>query len=176
MIQAVVFGKTEDIRTIGHLAERLIRTFRESAFARPDGTIIAVEEELRGELIPGLPDLLARVDLIVETDTSFGSHGLQDGEDGLEYGARRRVGGPAPALQRAGQASFRWQAASAGICRPHESQVAGVDRSHPADRPVPDAKNQANRGAGLASYPVWPFLSQSVALELSWLSVSRAVP
>jgi CRISPR/Cas system-associated exonuclease Cas4 (RecB family) len=69
--QAVVFGKTEDIRTIGHLAERLLRTFRESAFARPEGNIIAVEEELRGELIPGLPDLLSRVDLVVETDSSL---------------------------------------------------------------------------------------------------------
>src|SRR5262249_21407601 len=33
----------------------------------PVGTILAIEEEFRGLLIPGCPDLLARVDLIVET-------------------------------------------------------------------------------------------------------------
>lgn len=60
------FGKGEDINTLGQLADRLLRVFQESDFASPSGTIIGVEEELRGELIPGLPDLLARVDLIVD--------------------------------------------------------------------------------------------------------------
>src|SRR5580700_2842169 len=41
--------------------------FQASALARPTGTIIGIEEELRGVLIPGLPDLLARVDLLVDT-------------------------------------------------------------------------------------------------------------
>ena len=58
--QEVLFGKTEDINTIGHLTDRLLRTFQQSTFSRPVGRIIGVEEELRGELVPGLPDLLAR--------------------------------------------------------------------------------------------------------------------
>jgi CRISPR/Cas system-associated exonuclease Cas4 (RecB family) len=66
--QQVLFGKGENLNTIGHLADRMFRAFQQSSLACPTGRIIAVEEELRGELIPGLPDLLARVDLIVETD------------------------------------------------------------------------------------------------------------
>jgi putative RecB family exonuclease len=68
---AILFGRGEDVNSIGHLAERLLRTFRNSGFACPTGTILAVEEELRGELIPGFPDLLARVDLVVETNTEL---------------------------------------------------------------------------------------------------------
>jgi CRISPR/Cas system-associated exonuclease Cas4 (RecB family) len=49
----------------------MLRQFQQSVFARPAGTVIGVEEPLRGELIPGLPDLLCRVDLIVETDEAL---------------------------------------------------------------------------------------------------------
>jgi len=67
--QVVVFGKGDDINSIGCLAHRMFRAFQVSSFARPRGTIVGVEEELRGQVIPGLPDLLARVDLMVdETD------------------------------------------------------------------------------------------------------------
>jgi CRISPR/Cas system-associated exonuclease Cas4 (RecB family) len=69
--QAVLFSKTEDINSIGHLAERLLLSFQGSDFARPEGTILAVEEELRGELVPGVPDLLARVDLLVDAGNAF---------------------------------------------------------------------------------------------------------
>jgi putative RecB family exonuclease len=65
------FGKGEDINDIGRMADRMFRAFQRSDFSRPTGRIIAVEEELRGELIPGVPELLARVDLIVETDSHF---------------------------------------------------------------------------------------------------------
>lgn len=61
------FGKGEDINTIGKLAERLLRHFQASAFARPTGTIIGVEEELRGVLVTGLPEFVGRVDLLIET-------------------------------------------------------------------------------------------------------------
>jgi CRISPR/Cas system-associated exonuclease Cas4 (RecB family) len=64
--QDISFGKGEDLNSTGRLAERLFRAFQESSFSRPEGRIIAVEEELRGEIIPGLPDLLARVDLMVD--------------------------------------------------------------------------------------------------------------
>jgi CRISPR/Cas system-associated exonuclease Cas4 (RecB family) len=69
--QQVIFGKGEDINTVSQLAERMLRAFQASALARPSGTIIAVEEELRGQLIPGVPDLLARVDLVVEENDAL---------------------------------------------------------------------------------------------------------
>jgi CRISPR/Cas system-associated exonuclease Cas4 (RecB family) len=50
------------------MADRVLATFRDSDLANPHGKILGVEEQLRGELIPGVPDLLARIDLIVESD------------------------------------------------------------------------------------------------------------
>jgi putative RecB family exonuclease len=64
--QEVHFSKGEDINSVGHLAERMFRTFQATSFSQPNGTILGVEEELRGPLLPGLPDLLARVDLLTE--------------------------------------------------------------------------------------------------------------
>ena len=61
------YGARESRDEIGRLAERLLTEFLKSEFSRPQGEILGVEEELRGEVIPGCPDLLARVDLIVDT-------------------------------------------------------------------------------------------------------------
>jgi len=62
------FGKSEDVNSIAKMADRVLTEFRQSDLAKPDGQILGVEEQLRGELIPGVPDLLARIDLIVESD------------------------------------------------------------------------------------------------------------
>jgi len=67
----ILFGKGEDVNTLGDLAGRVLTSFRQSEFAHPDGHVIGVEEELRGCLVPGVPDLLARLDLIVETKESL---------------------------------------------------------------------------------------------------------
>lgn len=67
----VRFGKGEDINSLGRLAERMLRVFQASDLARPQGNILAVEEELRGTLVPGCPPLLGRVDLIVETEAAL---------------------------------------------------------------------------------------------------------
>lgn len=67
----VQFPRGEDLNSLGRLADRMFRAFQTSSLAHPSGKIIAVEEELRGVLIPGLPDLLARVDLILDTDDSL---------------------------------------------------------------------------------------------------------
>jgi RecB family exonuclease len=60
------FAKDEDISSFDALADRMLWTFATSGLAQPTGRILAVEETLRGDVIPGLPDLLGRVDLIVE--------------------------------------------------------------------------------------------------------------
>jgi putative RecB family exonuclease len=64
--KTILFGKGEDRDTLGRLADRVLATFLKSDFAQPQGVILAVEEELRGQIIAGCPDLLARVDLIVD--------------------------------------------------------------------------------------------------------------
>ena len=61
----VRFAKAEGQDSLGQLAERMLRAFQESDFARPRGKILAVEEELRGSVISNCPDILARVDLVV---------------------------------------------------------------------------------------------------------------
>jgi len=66
--EQVRFGKEEDAASLARLAERTLTAFRQSDVARPTGRLLGVEEELRGPVIPGCPDLLGRVDLIVDTD------------------------------------------------------------------------------------------------------------
>ena len=67
----IAFGKHEDAHTIGQLADRVLAAFRESELAQPAGAILGVEEELRGQLLEGTPDLLARIDLLTETEDAL---------------------------------------------------------------------------------------------------------
>jgi putative RecB family exonuclease len=65
----VTFSKDETRDTLGRLADRMLRAFQASSMSHPEGTIIGVEEEFRGALVAGCPDLLARVDLLIDTPT-----------------------------------------------------------------------------------------------------------
>lgn len=65
--QAVHFGKGEDVESLRRLATKMLRAFQLSSLATPAGHIIGVEEELRGRIVAACPDLLGRIDLIVET-------------------------------------------------------------------------------------------------------------
>ncbi|MDA0814219.1 MAG: PD-(D/E)XK nuclease family protein [Verrucomicrobia bacterium] len=67
----IQFGKNDDVNSIGKMADRILREFRQSDLAKPHGQILGVEEQLRGELVPGVPELLARIDLIVESDDAL---------------------------------------------------------------------------------------------------------
>jgi len=66
--QAVRFGKTETADSMHQLADRMLTAFLASDLTKQEGRIIGIEEELRGELSPELPDLLGRIDLLLETD------------------------------------------------------------------------------------------------------------
>lgn len=61
------FSKDDDEGSFDPLARRMLTAFASSELSRPQGRILAVEETLRGQLIPGLPEVLGRIDLIVET-------------------------------------------------------------------------------------------------------------
>jgi CRISPR/Cas system-associated exonuclease Cas4 (RecB family) len=69
--QKIQFGKGEDKNSLSQLAGRMLHAFQKSALAQPAGRIIAIEEELRGQVVAGSPDLLARIDLLVETADAF---------------------------------------------------------------------------------------------------------
>jgi len=62
----IQFNKDDDRSTLHDLASRMLAAFQASEIAHPQGTIIGIEEELNGELVSGVPDLLARVDLLVD--------------------------------------------------------------------------------------------------------------
>ena len=68
--QEVRFAKTETADSLHQLADRMLTAFLASDLTNQEGRILGVEEELRGELSPDLPDLLGRVDLLLETDDS----------------------------------------------------------------------------------------------------------
>lgn len=67
----VRFGDSEDLGSLGALAERMLQAFVASDLSRPTGSVIGIEEELRAPVIADCPDLLARLDLMVETDEAF---------------------------------------------------------------------------------------------------------
>jgi putative RecB family exonuclease len=70
-LEQVRFGKGEDRDSLGLLAERMLTAFQTSEVAQPRGQILAVEEELRGPVVPGCPDVLGRVDLIVDAGSEL---------------------------------------------------------------------------------------------------------
>jgi putative RecB family exonuclease len=63
----VRFAATESRQSLNATAERLLKAFQRSCVAQPGGTILAVEESLCGQIVPGAPQLRGIVDLIVET-------------------------------------------------------------------------------------------------------------
>ena len=65
--QAVRFAKMETADSLYQLADRMLTAFLGSDLTQQEGRIIGIEEELRGELSPNLPDLLGRIDLLLET-------------------------------------------------------------------------------------------------------------
>jgi len=65
------FGRDEDLNAMGRLAERTMVAFQQSEVAQPRGQILAIEEELRGVVVPGCPDLLGRVDMIVDVGSEL---------------------------------------------------------------------------------------------------------
>lgn len=68
---ATVRFNKDDENALGQLAERVLLTFQSSDLADPSGKIVGVEEELRGVITQDCPELLARVDLILDQGDSL---------------------------------------------------------------------------------------------------------
>jgi len=66
----VRFNKTESKEDLHATAEKMIAAFLSSALAKPEGDLIAIEETLTGQVHPDMPDLVARIDVIWQTDDS----------------------------------------------------------------------------------------------------------
>jgi len=68
---AISFGTKETRETLDDLASRILTAFLASDQARVSGRVLGVEEEVRGTLVEGVPDLYGRVDLLTEDADSL---------------------------------------------------------------------------------------------------------
>jgi putative RecB family exonuclease len=65
---AIQFGTSETRTLLDALAGKMLTAFLASPAASVRGRVLGVEEELRGVLVEGVPDLYGRVDLLHEDD------------------------------------------------------------------------------------------------------------
>jgi putative RecB family exonuclease len=63
---AIQVGSTETRASLDALAARMLTAFLSSPAASVQGRVLGVEEEIRGMLFEGVPDLYGRVDLLTE--------------------------------------------------------------------------------------------------------------
>ena len=68
---SIRFSSGEDLRSVATLARHVLHAFQASRLAQASGRILAVEEPVRESIIPDAPDLLARLDLLIETDDAL---------------------------------------------------------------------------------------------------------
>jgi len=68
---AIQFGSKETRQTLDDLAVRMLAAFLKSSASSVDGRVLGVEEEIRGVLVEGVPDLYGRVDLLTEDDDTL---------------------------------------------------------------------------------------------------------
>jgi putative RecB family exonuclease len=68
---AIQFGSTETRASLDALAAKMLTAFLNSPTASVQGRVLGVEEEIRGRLVEGVPDLYGRVDLLTEDSDSL---------------------------------------------------------------------------------------------------------
>jgi putative RecB family exonuclease len=68
---AIQFGSTETRASLDGLAAKMLTAFLASPAASVQGRVLGVEEEIRGMLVEGVPDLFGRVDLLTEDSESL---------------------------------------------------------------------------------------------------------
>jgi len=68
---AIQFGSTETRASLDALAGKMLTAFLNSPAASVQGRVLGVEEEIRGMLVEGVPDLYGRVDLLTEDSDSL---------------------------------------------------------------------------------------------------------
>jgi putative RecB family exonuclease len=68
---AITFGSSESRASLDALAGKMLTAFLNSPAASVRGRVLAIEEELRGMLVDGVPDLYGRVDLLTEDSDSL---------------------------------------------------------------------------------------------------------
>jgi putative RecB family exonuclease len=67
----IQFGSSETRASLDALAARMLTAFLNSPAASVQGRVLGVEEEIRGMLVEGVPDLYGRIDLLTEDSDSL---------------------------------------------------------------------------------------------------------
>jgi putative RecB family exonuclease len=67
----IQFGSTESRASLDALAGKMLTAFLNSPAASVQGRVLGVEEEIRGMLVQGVPDLYGRIDLLTEDSDSL---------------------------------------------------------------------------------------------------------
>ncbi len=67
----IQFGSSETRGSLDALAGKMLTAFLASPTASVQGRVRGVEEEIRGMLVDGVPDLYGRIDLVTEDSDSL---------------------------------------------------------------------------------------------------------
>jgi putative RecB family exonuclease len=67
----IQFGSSETRGSLDALAGKMLAAFLASPAASVQGRVLGVEEEIRGMLVEGVPDLYGRIDLVTEDSDSL---------------------------------------------------------------------------------------------------------
>ena len=123
--KVVQFGKDDDRGTLDDLAGHMLAAFQASEIANPPGTIIGIEEELTGELVSGVPDLLARVDLLGDAGDSLVLTDLKTARSCWSAGTGSRIRRATAAQPPISRAACRWPPDPLAVCRGDEIEEPG---------------------------------------------------
>ncbi len=62
----VRYSASDSLANYGQLAEKMLTIFLAHDLSQPGGTIVSIEDEWRAPLIDGVPDVLAKLDLVID--------------------------------------------------------------------------------------------------------------
>ena len=175
-IEEVVFNKNDDMQTLEDLAKRMLTAFQASDLARPAGRILAIEEQLAGELVPGCPDLLARLDLVVDTGDALVITDFKTSRSPWSQNQVQDSSRAAPAVSRNGQAARGRPPGTARLHGDHEGEKTGRGAAPGAGEPVEDRPHETHLRADLERDPRRAFLSRTVAPAVPVVPVPWSVP
>ncbi len=134
--ETIRFGASDSLASFGQLAERMLTVFLENDLSRPDGAIVSIEDEWRAPLIDGVPDVLARLDLVVDRG---------DRVVVTDFKTSRGRWSPADVESSAGQLLLYGELLRTQIDRPIELQFAVLTKTKQPDLQIHPVAGDAAR-------------------------------
>lgn len=137
-LDQVRFGASDDLASFGQLAEKMLTVFLAHDLAQPAGAIIGIEEELRSRLIDDVPDLLARLDLVIDQP---------DAVVVTDFKTSRGRWSAADAEAAAGQVLLYGELLRIALDRPVRLQFAVLTKTKQPDLHIHEVMSDAGRVA-----------------------------